>query len=102
MTEFWAAYEDPQKVEMANWKIRCLQQGKETVASSANSFRLLAQNLDWNEAAQMDQFQEGLADEILDEVARVERPNTLKDLIQLCLRIEGHLESGRSAWRTTP
>ncbi|KAL8213672.1 UNVERIFIED_CONTAM: hypothetical protein K2H54_000964 [Gekko kuhli] len=54
--------------------------------------QLLAQDLAWNEAALMDQYAEGLADEILDELAWVDRPNTLQNLITLCLRIDGRLE----------
>ena len=100
--EFRAAYEDPQKDETANRRIRRLHQGPDSVATYTNRFRLLAQDLAWNEAALMDQFQEGLRDEVLDEVARVERPKTLKDLMHLCLRIDGRLESRREARRPGP
>ena len=96
---FWdhisAAFANPLQTVMANRKIRALKQGKGSVSQYSTEFRLLVQDLLWNEAALMDQYMEGLADDILDELSRVDRPNTLQELITLCLRINGHLESQR-------
>lgn len=92
---FSAAYANPVKAETANRKIRALSQQKTSVSQYTTEFQLITQDLAWNEAALIDQYTEGLSDEILDELARSERPTTLQDLIHLCLRIDGRLQSRR-------
>ncbi|KAL8211663.1 UNVERIFIED_CONTAM: hypothetical protein K2H54_006281 [Gekko kuhli] len=72
---FATAYANPVKAETANQKIRALTQQKTSVAQYTTEFQLLAQDLAWNEAAFIDQYTEGLSDEILDELARSERPH---------------------------
>ncbi|XP_027704521.1 retrotransposon-derived protein PEG10 [Vombatus ursinus] len=95
--EFKQAFEDPQRKEAANRKIRRLRQGLGSVLDYASAFRLCAQDLDWNEPAFIDQFLEGLSDPIQDELARVEVARSLPALINQCLRIEGRLNSRRGA-----
>ena len=46
----------------------------------------------------MDPYMEGLADDILDELPCVDQPNTLQELIALCLRTAGCLESRCLVW----
>ncbi|XP_044535488.1 retrotransposon-derived protein PEG10 [Gracilinanus agilis] len=93
--EFKQAFEDPQRKEAANRKIRRLRQGLGSVLDYASAFRLCAQDLDWNEPAFIDQFLEGLSDPIQDELARVEVARSLPALINQCLRIEGRLNARR-------
>lgn len=89
------AFDNPVRASTANRRIRALKQGKGSVALYSTEFQLLAQDLDWNEAALRDQFMEGLSDEVQDELARVECPPTLQGVITLCLRIDGRLDSRR-------
>uniref|UniRef100_A0A670JY50 CCHC-type domain-containing protein n=1 Tax=Podarcis muralis TaxID=64176 RepID=A0A670JY50_PODMU len=81
----------------ANRAIRRLRQGKSTVAAYTTEFRLLAQDLTWNDSALRDQYLEGLSDEILDQLATMERPTTLDTLIQQSLQIDDRLEDRRQA-----
>ena len=67
-----AAFANPLQAATANRKIRALKQGKASFSQYSTEFRLLAQDLLWNEAALIDQYMEGLADRILDELARVD------------------------------
>lgn len=62
-----AMYEDPVKALTTNHCIRERRQGCCSVAKYASAFRLIAQDLAWNETVLLEQFQEGLADEILDK-----------------------------------
>ncbi|KAL8197575.1 UNVERIFIED_CONTAM: hypothetical protein K2H54_033289 [Gekko kuhli] len=68
-----------------------LKQGKDSGTRYFIEFKLLAQDLACNVAALMDQYMEGLADEVLDELTRVERPPMMQGLITLCLHIDGRL-----------
>uniref|UniRef100_A0A670JN84 CCHC-type domain-containing protein n=1 Tax=Podarcis muralis TaxID=64176 RepID=A0A670JN84_PODMU len=92
-----AAFGNPQKGSQANRAIWRLRQGKSTVAVYTTEFRLLAQDLTWNDSALRDQYLEGLSDEILDQLATMERPTTLDTLIQRSLQIDDRLEDRRQA-----
>lgn len=92
-----AAFGNPQKESQANRAIRRLKQGKSTVATYTTEFRLLAQDLTWNDSALRDQYLEGLSDEVLDQLATMERPTTLDTLIQRSLQIDDRLEDRRQA-----
>uniref|UniRef100_A0A8C6XU81 DUF4939 domain-containing protein n=1 Tax=Naja naja TaxID=35670 RepID=A0A8C6XU81_NAJNA len=52
-----------------------------------SEFRLLCMDSTWNDVALMDAFQDGLSDELQDELVRVEVPPTLDALVVQCLRI---------------
>ncbi|OBS82415.1 hypothetical protein A6R68_23597 [Neotoma lepida] len=88
MMELKHVFEDPQRREAAKRKIRRLRQGLGSVADYAHAFQTIAQDLDWNEAALIDQFLEGLGDAMHEELSRQEIPKTLSELISLCIHIE--------------
>uniref|UniRef100_A0A670JXT1 ribonuclease H n=1 Tax=Podarcis muralis TaxID=64176 RepID=A0A670JXT1_PODMU len=88
---------NPLKESQANRAIRQLRQDKSTAAAYATEFRLLAQDLSWNDSALRDQYLEGLSDEILDQLAMMDRPTTLDALIQRSLQIDDRLEDRRQA-----
>lgn len=46
-------------------------------------FQLLAQDLHWNEAVLINEYLEGLSEDVLDEVAQVEHPTTPATLDKL-------------------
>ncbi|ETE58569.1 Retrotransposon-derived protein PEG10, partial [Ophiophagus hannah] len=85
-------YEDPIKTHTAACHLKDLQQGQQSLQEYVSEFRLLSQDSVWNEAALMDTFQDGLVDELQDELAQVDCPATLNELIHLCLRIDAHLQ----------
>lgn len=97
MMELKHVFEDPQRREAAKRKIRRLRQGPSSIVDYSNAFQMIAQDLDWTEPALIDQFQEGLNDDIRAELSRHEDPKTLTDLITLCIHIERRLTRERAA-----
>lgn len=75
--QFEAMYMDPVRTQAANSLIREMNQRNWSVGKYASEFQLLAQDLAWNQAALVNQFQEGLSDPILDELAHTECPEDL-------------------------
>ncbi len=71
-----------------------LQQGERTVSCYSIEFRTLAAESKWNEAAQWDMFQHGLADRIQRETFMLELPPDLDGLIDLALRVDSRLQQG--------
>ncbi|ERE89187.1 zinc finger CCHC domain-containing protein 5 [Cricetulus griseus] len=92
MLELKHVFEDPQRREAAKRKIRRLRQGAGTVSEYAGIFQSVAQDLDWDESSLVDQFLEGLNQQIHQELSRrSEVPTNLNDLIRLCIHIERRL-----------
>lgn len=89
-------YEDPIKTQTATRRLKALRQGRRPLQGYISEFRLLSQDSAWNEAALVDAFQDGLSEEMLDELARVDIPPDLTGLIHLCLRIDARLQQRRS------
>lgn len=85
-------FEDPVKVQTANLELWELKQACHPVAEYINDFRLISQDLRWNEETLMGQFHECLSSEILDELAQINCPSILQALMHLCLRIDGWLQ----------
>uniref|UniRef100_A0A2D4PX05 CCHC-type domain-containing protein n=1 Tax=Micrurus surinamensis TaxID=129470 RepID=A0A2D4PX05_MICSU len=85
-------FADPIRAQTATRQLRTLRQGQGALQTYISEFWLISQDSAWNEAALMDAFQEGLADGILDELARVDVTATLNELIRLCLRIDARLQ----------
>ncbi|MEJ1280938.1 paternally expressed 10 [Cricetulus griseus] len=70
MLELKHVFEDPQRREAAKRKIRRLRQGAGTVSEYAGIFQSVAQDLDWDESSLVDQFLEGLNQQIHQELSR--------------------------------
>ena len=97
MTEMKHVFEDPQRREAAKRKIRRLRQGMGSVVDYSNAFQMIAQDLDWNEPALIDQYHEGLSDHIQAELSRLEVAKTLSALIGQCIHIERRLARAAAA-----
>jgi hypothetical protein len=85
---------DPNETRTAARQLSTLRQ----IASVANyitEFRRLSTILDWDNKVLQHFFYTGLSDEIKDELARVEPPDTLDQLVQLALRIDHRLYERR-------
>ncbi|OMH79617.1 Retrotransposon-derived protein PEG10, partial [Zancudomyces culisetae] len=77
--EFAKVFDDPQRAQTANDAIRALKQGDSSVTMYASKFRRLIMDLDWNEAACVSQFSEGLNESVLDTLALFQTPTDLED-----------------------
>lgn len=99
MMEMKHVFEDPQRRENAKRKIRRLRQGLGSVVDYSNAFQMIAQDLDWNEPALIDQYLEGLSDQIQEELSRHEVPKSLGSLICLCIHLEKRLARAAAAAR---
>uniref|UniRef100_A0A4W5LBA7 Retrotransposon gag domain-containing protein n=1 Tax=Hucho hucho TaxID=62062 RepID=A0A4W5LBA7_9TELE len=83
--------------EAASQLVRLSQAGR-SVTEYSIQFRTLAATCDWNEAALCARFREGLADNIQDEIVTHELPHDFDTLVELALRVEGHLQRRRQRW----
>ena len=64
--EFQASFGDTDSARTTANKIRRLGQGDRPASANATNFHLLACDIPWNEAALMDQFRQGLRNDVKD------------------------------------
>ncbi|KAA0709163.1 Protein LDOC1 [Triplophysa tibetana] len=76
-------------------------QGRSSITDYAIRFKTLAAACEWNAGALRARFMDGLNHPIADEIAALDPPRDLEDLISLCLRIEGRINARRRR-RTSP
>uniref|UniRef100_G1KUX3 CCHC-type domain-containing protein n=1 Tax=Anolis carolinensis TaxID=28377 RepID=G1KUX3_ANOCA len=84
-------------LEAAGHKLRRLFQGDRPMSQYIAEFRVLAHNTGWNDVALRGQFREGLNIEMLEEISKVDPPQTLEALIDQCLRAEVMI-ANRKQW----
>ena len=89
-------YEDPQRTVTAESALHALQQNKRPAEDYTVDFRRWAADTDWNEAALKYQYRHGLSEALKDELARVETPASLEDLIALAIQMDRRLRERRS------
>ena len=90
INEFRHVFGDREVVEMAEAKLfECRQ--RSTVAMYVAEFQSLSVDVDWNEPALVAAFTRGLRSGILDEFARIGRPNKLADCITLACTLDNRL-----------
>ena len=65
-TQFKASFGDTDKARTAASKIRTLHQGNQPASVYSSEFQQLASDLDWNDAALMEQFRFGLRGDVKD------------------------------------
>jgi len=70
-----------------------LKQGKSTVAEFSIDFRVKAAASGWNECALKSAYFKALNDNIKDELATVDEPASLEDLIRLTIRLDNRLRT---------
>ncbi|CAJ1087325.1 hypothetical protein L3Q82_012289 [Xyrichtys novacula] len=88
-------------------QLLALSQGGQSVASFAVDFQILAGRCGWDEAALKALFVKGLSEELKDELATRDEPDSLQELFDLAIKIDGRLrerdrERAASAPRQTP
>uniref|UniRef100_A0A8C5WVM9 CCHC-type domain-containing protein n=1 Tax=Laticauda laticaudata TaxID=8630 RepID=A0A8C5WVM9_LATLA len=89
-------YEDPIRVQMAARHLKELCQGKRPLQEFILEFRLICLNSNWNDAALMDAFQDGLSEELQDELVQVELAPYLDALVVQCLHLDAQLQRRRT------
>jgi hypothetical protein len=85
-----STYGDPNLEATSERAIKALIQTT-SVAQYKAEFQRLRQYIKWNESALLDRFYSGLKDTVKDEITRVGRPLTLKELQDLATRIDARL-----------
>jgi retrotransposon gag protein len=98
-------FSDVDRVTVAASKIRKMFQGRQSCATYAANFRLVASDLDWNDAALMEQFRYGLNDDIKDMLLHFDHPRTLDSAVTLAIQMDNRLFERRqekSLFRPSP
>lgn len=93
--EFTRMFDDPNRARSAEMQLLRLRQGKRSATVYTSEFQRVSQDTDWNNAALQSQFRLGLAEEVKDELARVDPPKSLRELTQLAIRIDNRLHERR-------
>jgi hypothetical protein len=81
MAEFEAVFGDSDKARTSANKLRCLQQGTCSAIVYASKFRQLACDVNWGEAALIDQFHCGLRDDVQDLLLTLADPSSFSEAI---------------------
>jgi len=90
--ELTTLYGDPHLAITTERKI-CALRNTTSVAAYIAEFKEHRQYIKWNDDALRNQFYFGLHDKIKDNLASLERPGDLSTPIELCLRIDAHLNA---------
>ena len=90
-----STFAEPDRSIVSAAKLRKLTQGSQTVFSYASDFRLHASNLDWNDAALINQFRFGLNDQVKDLLLHYDLPQSLDELINLAIQIDNRIAEHR-------
>ncbi|KAI4871394.1 hypothetical protein NFI96_009853, partial [Prochilodus magdalenae] len=77
-----------------------IRQGRRSVADYAIEFRTLAAESNWNLAALMEAYHQGLSEELEDELAPRDPPSSLENLIELSLRLDNRLRERHHSQRS--
>jgi transposase InsO family protein len=99
--EFRNLFDDPHAQRHACNSLKRLRQGKFSVTSYSAKFRHLAFETGYNDLAKMDIFRSGLNEDVKDVLATsFVEPDTLEDLIKLCVKIDQRLYDRRLERKT--
>lgn len=91
LVEFEQVFDDKDRRVAAEARLQALRQGSKTVAEYASLFQQHAIDVAWNEPAMMYCFRCGLSEEIKDELARIPRPTSLLQLIDVAVQLDERL-----------
>ena len=101
--EFKASFGDSDSARTAINKIRRLRQGDRPASAYAADFRLLACDIPWDEEALMDQFRQGLRNDVKDLLLTFhEDPKSLTEAISRAVRCDNRLFEQRSERQQFP
>lgn len=80
-------YDDPQRTARAKYALHTLHQGQQPVEDYVVDFCKWSEDSGWNDAALKYQLRLGLSETLKDELAMVEAPTSLENLIQLSIQL---------------
>ena len=84
-------YDDPDRVSLAESKLRRLRQENRSAELYCSEFRRWATNTLWNDSALRSQFCQGLSEKLKDALAVYEVPGSLEAAMSLSIRIDRRL-----------
>jgi hypothetical protein len=82
---------DSDKARTLANKLRRLQQGTRSAIVYASKFRQLACDVNWGEAALIDQFRYGLRDDVQDLLLTLADPSSFNEAITQAIRCDNRL-----------
>jgi hypothetical protein len=91
MVEFEAMFGDSNKARTSANKLRRLQQGTRSAIIYASEFRQLAYDVNWGEAALIDQFRCGLRDDVQDLLLTLANLSSFSEIITQAIRCDNRL-----------
>jgi Ty3 transposon capsid-like protein len=92
--ELQNTFGDPDQVGSAERQLFALRQVA-SVASYAADFRRISSTTTWNDSALNAQFYRGLKDSVKDELAKMDKPETLDAMIEISVRLDNRLHERR-------
>jgi hypothetical protein len=101
MAEFEAVFRDSDKARTSANKLRRLQQGTRSAIVYTSEFRQLACDVNWGEAALIDQFRYGLHDDVQDLLLTFTNPFSLSEAITQAIRCDNCLFERRQEKKVT-
>jgi hypothetical protein len=101
MAEFEAMFGDCDKAKTLANKLRRLQQGTRSAIVYASEFRQLAYDINWGEAALIDQFRCGLHDDVQDLLLTLADPSSFSEAITQAIRCDNRLFERRQEKKVT-
>ncbi len=101
MAEFQAVFGDSDKARTSANKLCHLQQGTRSPIVYASKFRQLAYDVNWGEAALIDQFHCGLRDDVQDLLLTLADPSSFNEAITHAIRCDNRLFERRQEKKVT-
>ncbi len=101
MAEFETMFGDSDKARTSANKLCRLQQGTRSAIVYASKFRQLAYDVNWGEAALIDQFRCGLCDDVQDLLLTLVDPSSFNEAITQAIRCDNHLFERRQEKKVT-
>ena len=88
-------FDHPVKGKEAVGQMLRLRQGTQSASQYALEFRILAAESGWNDTALQGIFLKGLSEELKDELATRDEPDSLEALIHLTIRLDNRIRERR-------
>jgi len=101
MVEFEIMFRDSDKARTLANKLRRLQQGTRSAIVYASEFRQFAYDVNWGEAALIDQFRCGLRDDVQDLLLTLADPSSFSEAITQAIRCDNRLFEHRQEKKVT-
>jgi len=101
MAEFEVVFGDSDKARTSANKLRRLQQRTRSAIVYASKFRQLACDVNWGEAALIDQFRCGLRDDVQDLLLTLADPSSFNEAITQAIRCNNRLFERRQEKKVT-